>query len=123
MAVDRNDRVVGGPTTIVVIDNDGMCIVVNLCEKFILVCPFLLCMLAEAELIVSDDTVMINEGETTMVCVNITNGEQIRERHITPMFIVSVGSNLTGKCDYCMIPRKLVEIAVWRNVTFYQTVN
>ena len=48
------------------------------------------------ELVISDEVVRVMEGETAMICVNVTNGEQIRERHISPVFIVDVGSDFTG---------------------------
>ena len=48
------------------------------------------------ELVISNDLVTVVEGETEVICVNVTNDEQLRERNVTLTFRVAVGSPFTG---------------------------
>ena len=54
------------------------------------------CDCAVVELVASNDLLEIEEGVDEVICVNVTNTEQIRERNVTLSFTINAETPYTG---------------------------
>ena len=51
---------------------------------------------AVVELMVVDDLLIVPEGGMVLICINVTNSQQLRETDITLSFSVTEGNNFTS---------------------------
>ena len=58
---------------------------------------------AVVELMVVDDVLTVPEGGTALVCVNVTNSQQMREIDIILSFSVTEGNNFTIVCPLYLL--------------------